>query len=154
MPPIYEITQEKDEGLKNFKIKLIELCILTLTALFALMAINKNTYLLFPAIILSANLCIILIGLIRGANKDSVEIPFTNGMELSVTLKMKRLTYEFTKWEYWTLGLYLFSIISFSIISLLPLLTNDTHSCVTKEERLSPQHQPEHKVFPLTKQNK
>ena len=119
MPSEYKVVQESDQDLKHFRIKVIELCLLTLTALFALLSINKNQYLLVPATFFSFSMIVTLLALIWGANREAVEIEFENGNELVSPVKMTRMTYQFTKWEYLSLGIYSAGILLFLVVNFL-----------------------------------
>jgi hypothetical protein len=114
----YEITQESDQELKNFRIKLIELFVLTLTAIFALLTLSKNLKLLYPALAIVLDLIIVVIALICSANKNKMDIEFDKNQNLVSPIKMVRMSYEFTCWEYLTLTMYGLAIIAFFILMI------------------------------------
>jgi len=110
----YEVTQESDECLKNFRMKLIELFILTLSALFILMTFSGDKRLLIPAGILILDIFIVILSLVIKANKNKTRIEFKDHTLLSL-IKMDRLSYEFEFSEYLALGIYLLSIVSWGL---------------------------------------
>ena len=124
MPTEYRVVHEADQDLKNFRIKIIELCLLTLTALFALLSITKNQWLLVPASTFSISMMIALIALLCGANRNVTEIEFQKTNQLVSPVKMTTLSYQFTKWEYASLSVYALGILLFLLTEVTPSLTN------------------------------
>jgi hypothetical protein len=114
----YKVVQESNTDLKVFRVKIVELCLLTLTALFALLSFNKNSSLFIPAIMVTISMLLTLVSLLCGANKDVNNIEFKEDMTLISKIEMKRMSYQFTAWEYFTISIYTLAIITFMVVSM------------------------------------
>jgi MFS superfamily sulfate permease-like transporter len=112
----YKQTCEKNYELKMFRIKLIELFILSLSAILVLLTFTRNKILIYPSALIILDTIIILIVLMFGANKNKEQIEFEQGSHtLKNEVEMTQISYEFSIWEYISLCIYLISIILFGL---------------------------------------
>ena len=101
----YVVTQERDEGLKLLRIRLIELLILTLTAVFVLLSVSKIMALLIPSFVFALDILLIVAVLLWGANKN----PETHDID-NMKVEMRRISYQLSRLEYLAFLLYLLGI--------------------------------------------
>lgn len=116
---IYKQTRETKSELKLFRIKLIELFILTLSAIFVLLTFTQIEYLLYPALIIVIDILLMLGSLLSDANKNKEQIEFEeDGQTLKSKVEMWQLSYEITYWEKIAIFLYGVAIILFGYLIL------------------------------------
>jgi len=72
----YTITTEEEASLFDRRVKLAELIILTITALMIIMSFTEDMSFVWPITVFSANLVLIIIIIILGANKTRKETDF------------------------------------------------------------------------------
>ena len=117
---IYKQTREFNSGIKDFRLKLIELCVLSLSAIFILLTFSQNKRLLWPALIIIFDVLLLCVALSRGANLEKELIEFgPDGQSLKSKVEMYQLTYEMTKWEEWAIAIYTIAIIWLSYVMLV-----------------------------------
>jgi hypothetical protein len=102
---IYHKTSETKAELKLFRIRLIELQIITLTAIFILLTFTKDSLLLIPSFAIAVNIVFVVIALIVGANKQRSH----HGKDIE--LELSSVSYEFKSCEYIVLLIYMSAII-------------------------------------------
>lgn len=113
---VYKATRETMAELKGFRIKLIELFILTLSVIFVLFTFSGKTFLIIPAFLNILTTLITLFALLLGANKEKELIEFgEDGQTLKSKVEMVQVTYEFTKCEYVVLSIYSVAVILFGV---------------------------------------
>lgn len=116
----YKQTRETKSELENFRIKLTELFVLTLSAVFVLLTFTKNLYLIIPSILIIVDILVVLLVLMIQANRDKGKIEFEeDGQTLKSKVDMLQLSYEFSFWEYSVLIISSIAIIVFGIVMLL-----------------------------------
>ena len=77
----YTITTEEESSLFDRRMKLIELIILTITAIIIVISFTQFYKLIWPMILLGIDLIFIIIAIISCSNKKRLETTFTGEVE-------------------------------------------------------------------------
>ena len=106
------MTTEGESSLFDRRIKLLELIILTVTAIIALMSFTKLYSLVWPILALGVDTIFLVLVIIFCANKKRLETTFTNDIEATKI----EISYKLQWLDIVAFIIYIFAIVLFGLL--------------------------------------